>query len=97
MKGEVRTIDMHVGFVAQFAEKVSKADVTPRLGFALSAFYSSKDKTDWSGTLRRRRSQRTHPRRTGGRLPVEGCEIVLDQGTWRIKEVNTSARFASDL
>ena len=51
MKGEVRTIDMHVGFLAQFAEKISKVDPTPRLGFALSAFYSSKDKTDWSGTF----------------------------------------------
>ena len=40
MKGEVRTVDMHVGFLAQFVEKVSKEDPTPRLGIALSAFYS---------------------------------------------------------
>ena len=40
MKGEVRTVDMHVGFLAQFVEKVSKVDPTLRLGFALSAFYS---------------------------------------------------------
>ena len=32
MKGEVRTIDMQVGFLAQFVEKVSKEDPTPRLG-----------------------------------------------------------------
>ena len=51
MKGEVRTLDMHVGFLAQFAERVSKADVMPRLGYALSAFYSSKDETDWSGSF----------------------------------------------
>ena len=51
MKGEVRTIDMHVGFLAQFVEKASNIDPTPRLGSALAAFYSSQDKTDWSGTF----------------------------------------------
>ena len=71
MKGEVRTIDMHVGFLAQFVEKVSKVDATPRLGFALSAFYSSKDKTDWSGTFVAA-GVRTFERGTGGGIPVQG-------------------------
>ena len=71
MKGEVRTIDMHVGFLAQFAEKVSKVDPTPRLGFALSAFYSSKDKTDWSGTFVASESAVTGAR-IRRELPIQG-------------------------
>ena len=85
MKGEVRTLDMHVGFLAQFAEKVSKVDATPRLGFALSAFYSSKDKTDWSGTFVA--SESAPPEHDSHDVYLSKVEIVLDQGTWRVKEV----------
>ncbi len=52
MKGEVRTLDQYVGFLAQFVDKMAQVDPTPRLGVALSAFYSSKDRTDWAGTFR---------------------------------------------
>jgi len=85
MKGEVRTIDMHVGFVAQFVEKLSKVDATPRLGFALSAFYSTKDKTDWSGTFTAVESEPSAPESAD---PYQSkIEIVLDQGAWHVKEV----------
>src|SRR5271165_2392030 len=85
MKGDVRTVDMHVGFLAQFAEKVSKVDAMPRLGFALSAFYSSKDKTDWSGTFVAMESAPSE--RESHDIYQSKVEIVLDQGAWRVKEV----------
>jgi hypothetical protein len=85
MKGEVRTIDMHVGFVAQFIEKVSKVEATPRLGFALNAFYSTNDKTDWSGTFTAVESEPPSPESPD---PYQSkIEIVLDQGAWHVKEV----------
>jgi len=87
MKGEVRTIDMHVGFVAQFVEKVSEDDATPRLGFALIAFYSYKDKTDWSCTFVAAESEPSAPE--PAEVYQSKVEIVLDQGTWRIKEVSS--------
>ena len=34
MKGEVRTIDMHVGFLAQFVDKALKVDPMPRFGLS---------------------------------------------------------------
>jgi hypothetical protein len=84
MKGEVRTLDMHVGFLAQFTEKVSKVDATPRLGFALSAFYSSTDKSDWSGSFAAVESEPSTPES----VPYQSkIEIVLDQGAWHVKEV----------
>ena len=61
MKGEVRTTDMHVGFLAQFAEKVSRVDATPRLGAALDAFYSSQDKIDWAGAFTLKEMQNYEP------------------------------------
>jgi len=87
MKGEVRTVDPYVGFLAQFAEKISNVDPTPRLGVALSAFYSSKDKTDWSGTFIALESE------VSDSLDAHQSkvEIAMDQGTWRVKEVDTSA------
>jgi hypothetical protein len=88
MKGEVRTVDQYVGFLAQFAEKVSKADATPRLGFALSAFYSSKDKTDWSGTFIALESAQSE--RESTEAYQSKVEIVMDQGMWRVKEVDTT-------
>jgi hypothetical protein len=84
MKGEVRTIDMHVGFLAQFAEKVSKVDATPRLGFALSAFYSSKDKTDWSGEFIASESDQGASKDSA--IYKSKLQIGLDGGTWRVKE-----------
>jgi hypothetical protein len=85
LKGEVRTIDMHVGFLAQFVEKASNVDPTPRLGSALAAFYSSQDKTDWSGLFHVSEGQSES---------VEGSstiEIVRDQGAWRVKETTANA------
>ena len=51
MKGEVRTIDMHVGFLAQFVEKVSKVGRDATLGFGSECVLFVQDKTDWSGTF----------------------------------------------
>jgi hypothetical protein len=86
MKGEVRTLDMHVGFLAQFAERVSKADVMPRLGYALSAFYLSQDKTDWSGSFLATESEASKV--DPGEIYKSKIDIALDQGAWRVKEVS---------
>jgi hypothetical protein len=86
MKGEVRTIDMHVGFLSQFAEKVSKADVMPRLGYALSAFYSSKDKTDWSGSFEAMETEASNADHR--EIYRSKIDIALDQGSWRVKEIS---------
>jgi hypothetical protein len=88
MKGEVRTIDMQVGFLIQFAEKVSKVDPTPRLGFALTAFYSSKDKTDWSGAFTL--SEADSSDRGEDDHYTSKIEITADQGAWRVKEVSNT-------
>jgi hypothetical protein len=84
MKGEVRTTDLQVGFLAQFVEKISKADPTPRLGLALNAFYLSQDRTDHSGTFVATESEFLKP--DDNDALKSKIEIVLDQGTWRIKE-----------
>ena len=89
MKGEVRTIDMQVGFLAQFVAKVSKEDPTLRLGFALSAFYPSKDNTDRSGTFVASEYAEWEPESDDAYCSK--IEIAMDQGTWRVKEVNTTA------
>ena len=57
--------------------------------FALSAFYSSKDKTDWSGTFIALESEVSE--HDGLDAHQSKVEIVMDQGTWRVKEVDTSA------
>ena|SRR5208337_693610 len=88
MKGEVRTIDMHVGFLASFVETVSKEDPTPRLGSALRAFYSSLDKTDWSGSFSADEYEPAHDNQDYYSSKIE---IALDQGTWRVKEVISTA------
>ena len=85
MKGEVRTIDMHVGFIAQFVEKASRSDPIPRLASALTAFYSSQDKTDWSGVFIASESDDG-----GSKDPAvykSKLQIGLDGGTWRVKEI----------
>src|ERR1700733_11423186 len=85
MKGNIRTTDLHVGFLAQFAEKMSKVDATPRLGFALSAFYSGRDKGDWTGIFTAVESE---PSGSESAKPYQSkVEIFLDQGAWRVKEV----------
>jgi hypothetical protein len=89
MKGEVRTIDMHVGFIAQFAEKLSKGDETPRLGFALSAFYSSQDKTDCSGSFNASELESLNEYGDPYRSKIL---IAFDQGTWRVREVGNYGR-----
>ena len=86
MKGEVRTIDMHVGFLAQFVEKVSKEDPTLRLGFALSAFYSYQGQDRLVGHIRSRGVADRREAGSGDDYRSK-IEIVLDQGTWRVKEV----------
>ena len=86
MKGEVRTVDMHVGFLAQFAERVSKVDAMPRLGLALSAFYSSENKTDWSGSFDATESDLSN--RGKVELYTSKINIAFDQGAWRVKEVS---------
>jgi hypothetical protein len=87
---------MQVGFLAQFVEKNSKADPTPRLGSALSAFYASQDKTDWSGrfTAAELGASETD---TGDAYQSQ-VEIALDQGTWRVKEtaINKGSREVHD-
>jgi hypothetical protein len=90
MKGEVRTIDMQVGFLASFVEKVSKDDPTPRLGSALSAFYSFLDKTDWSGSFLAAESAPTVT--DSGDDYSSKIEITFDQGTWRVKEISSAGR-----
>ena len=82
MKGEVRTIDMQVGFLAQFVQKVSKEDPTPRLGAALSAFYSSQDKIDWAGAFTLVEMQEHERGEDRSKI-----EITRDHGVWRVKEV----------
>jgi hypothetical protein len=89
MKGEVRTIDMHVGFLAQFVEKVSKEDPTLRLGFALSAFYPSKDNGDLSGRFAASEISEWEP--DSNDRYRSNIEIAIDQGVWRVKEVTTTA------
>jgi hypothetical protein len=81
MKGEVRTIDQYVGFLAQFVENVSAMDSTPRLGSALKAFYSSDEKDDWSGDF-----LATEEIPAGS--VVSKIEIRRDQGVWRVKETS---------
>jgi hypothetical protein len=94
MKGEVRTIDMHVGFLGQFVEKISKEDPTLRLGFALSAFYSYQDKTDWTGTFV---AEELDPPGIGLAETIRSkIEIVRDQGTWRVRESPISQRRVYD-
>lgn len=96
MKGDVRTVDIHVGFLAQFVEKNSKDDPTPRLGSALSAFYASQDKTDWSGIFT---AAALDPSETDASDSYHSqIEIALDQGTWRVKEtaVNQGSREVHD-
>jgi hypothetical protein len=89
MKGEVRTIDMQVGFLAQFVEKISKENPTLRLGFALSAFYPSKDNKDLSGTFAALEfSEWEDDSKDRYRSNIE---IAIDQGVWRVKEVTTTA------
>jgi hypothetical protein len=85
MKGEVRTIDMHVGFLAQFVDKVAQVDPTPHLGVALSAFYSSKDRTDWAGTFKA--EEVADPEARLDKRYRSKIEIILDNGAWRVKEV----------
>ena len=92
MKGDVRTVDMQVGFLAQFVEKNSKADPTPRLGSALSAFYASQDKTDWSGIFTAAELGASETEASDAYCSQ--IEIALDQGTWRVKETATQQRIA---
>jgi len=94
LKGEMRTIDMHVGFLAQFVEKVSKEDPTLRLGFALSAFYSSLDRTDWTGTFAAEESNL--PGTNIVQSVLSKIEIVRDQGVWRVRESPVSERLVYD-
>lgn len=96
MKGDVRTVDMQVGFLAQFVEKNSKADPTPRLGSALSAFYASHDKTDWSGIFTA--AELGAPETDTRDAYHSQVEIALDQGTWRVKEtaINNGSREVHD-
>ena len=82
MKGEVRTTDIQVGFLAQFVQKVSKEDPTPRLGAALNAFYSSQDKIDWAGAFTLVEMQDHEPEKESS------VEVTRDQGVWRVKEVS---------
>ena len=56
MKGEVRTIDMHVGFLAQFVEKVSKVDPTPRSRVSRSVRSILEGQDRLVGHIYRRRS-----------------------------------------
>jgi hypothetical protein len=84
MKGEVRTADLYVGFLAQFVEKTSEVDATPRLGSALSAFYSSRDKTDWSGVFVATESSQAATENGDYKSKIE---IGLHEGIWRVKEV----------
>jgi hypothetical protein len=85
MKGEVRTIDMHVGFLAQFVEKASRSDPIPRLASALTAFYSSQDKTDWSGVFTASESDQGGSK--DSTIYESKLQIGLDGGTWRVKEI----------
>ena len=100
MKGEVRTIDMHVGFLAQFVEKVSKTDATPRLGSALNAFYLSGDKVDWSGVFEAEATI-TYDEPLAGTLKGTNdptrtrIEIRRDQGAWRATETCLHSRAKS--
>src|SRR5271166_1313909 len=89
MKGEVRTIDIQVGFLAQFVEKISKENPTLRLGFALSAFYSSKDNRDLSGKFVA--SEFSEWEQDSDDRYRSNIEIAIDQGVWRVKEVTTTA------
>ena len=89
MKGEVRTIDMHVGFIAQFADKISKTDAAPRLGSALNAFYLSADKVDWSGIFAAETTLTYDEPLAGflkGEMDHTRIEIRRDQGAWRATE-----------
>jgi hypothetical protein len=88
MKGEVRTLDMHVGFLAQFAEKVSKIDAAPRLGSALNAFYLSGDKVDWAGVFEAETTVTFDEPLAGlkGTKDPTRIEIRRDQGAWRATE-----------
>ena len=89
MKGEVRTIDMHVGFIDQFAVKVSKTDATPRLGSALNAFYLSGEKVDWSGVFTAEATITYDVPLAGiikGEMDHTRIEIRRDQGAWRATE-----------
>jgi hypothetical protein len=85
LKGEVRTIDMHVGFLAQFVERASTLDPIPRLASALTAFYSSQDKTNWSGVFVA--SESDHGGSKDAAVYKSKLEVGLDGGTWRVKEV----------
>jgi hypothetical protein len=88
MKGEVRTIDMHVGFIAQFADKVSKIDASPRLGSALNAFYLSADEVDWSGKFAAEATITDIPIAATlmREMDISQIEIRRDQGAWRATE-----------
>jgi hypothetical protein len=88
LKGDVRTIDMHVGFLTQFAEKISKTDPLPRLGSALCAFYTPESKDDWTGTFRLEDEIYDNDPEWGRASKVE---ITRDQGGWRVKETHGAA------
>ena len=77
-------------------EKNSKAGPTPRLGSALSAFYASQDKTDWSGIFTAAELGASETEASDAYHSQ--VEIALDQGTWRVKEtaINKGSREVHD-
>jgi hypothetical protein len=85
MKGEVRTIDMHVGFLGQFVNKISKVDPLPRLGSALSAFYTPESNIDLTGTFRLSDGLHNNDPEWG---ELSKIEVMRVQDSWRVKETH---------
>jgi hypothetical protein len=90
MKGEVRTIDQYVAFMFQFADVVAKVDPTPSLGSALNTFYSSANQTDWAGSFSVGETESSAKNSTDNHQST--IEIVLDRGTWRVKETSREGK-----